>query len=149
MILVLFFFFFNPISTNRVLIEKSLTYLTLLRKRAEDISRLFSANSSLSTIHKQPHINAIVRDCYVSPVTRQVSGAGMDGRDLMCSIRLEREEEPRVSFALLTDRLDTQQPTPVARGIETLIKEACVGENKQDIGSDMNAILVINNVVTS
>lgn len=93
--------------------KKSLTYLTLLSKRAEDISRLFSANSSLSTIHKQSHVNAIVRDCHVGPVTRQVKGVGVDRGDLMCPIRLEREEEARVSVALLTNCLDTQQPSPV------------------------------------
>lgn len=65
----------------------------------------------------------------------------------MCTICLEREEEARVSGALLANCLDTQQPTPIARGIETLIKEACVRENKWDIGSDMNAILLINCVV--
>lgn len=107
-----------------------MTYLTLLSKRAEDISRLFSANGSLSTIHKQSHINAIVRDCHVGPVARQVTAVGVDGGDLMCTICLEREEEARISIALLTNRLDTQQPTPIARSIETLIKETCVRENK-------------------
>lgn len=107
-----------------------MTYLTLLSKRAEDISRLFSANSSLSTIYKQSHINAIICDCHMGPVARQVTGVGVDGGDLMCTIRLEREEEARVSIALLTNCLDTQQPTPIARGIEALIKEACVREKK-------------------
>lgn len=121
-----------------------MTYLTLLSKRAEDVSRLFSADSSLGTIHKQSHINAIIRDCHVSPVARQIRSVGVDGGDLMCTICLEREEEARVSGALLANCLDTQQPTPITRGIETLIKEACVRENKWDIGSDMNAILLIN-----
>lgn len=94
--------------------KNSLTYLTLLSKRAEDISRLFSAYSSLSTIHKQSHIYAIVRDCHVGPVARQVAGVGVDGGDLVCSIRLEREEEARVSVALLTYCLDTQQPPSIA-----------------------------------
>lgn len=107
-----------------------MTYLTLLSKGAEDISRLFSTNSSLCTIHKQSHINAIIGDCYMGPVPRQVIGVGVDGGDLMSTIRLEREEEARVSVALLANSLDTQQPAPVARGIETLIKEACVRENK-------------------
>lgn len=99
---------FYPISTNSAWRKKSLTYLTLLSKRAEDISRLFSADSSLSAIHKQSHINAIIRDCHVGPVTRQVRGVGVDRGDLMCAIRLEREEEARVSVAMLANCLDTQ-----------------------------------------
>lgn len=107
-----------------------MTYLTLLSKRAEDISGLFSADSSLSTIDKQSHINAIVGDRHMGPVAGQVGSVGVDGGDLMRPIRFEREEEARIPVAMFANRLETKQPSPIARGIETLIKEACVRQKK-------------------
>lgn len=99
-------------------------YFALFGQRTEDVSRLLPTDTNLGAIDEKLHVHAIVRDCYVRPLVRNVASVGVDGGHFVSAVGFEGEEEARVTVPMLTYGLDAQQPASVTGGVETFVIKA-------------------------